>query len=127
MNIGAIPSNNSQPAFEACYFSRNGIKRAFGEKVLTKVESIASEIEKQSTNVDTFIIADRAAVLNRKNGFRVTVQKPNLSLGYKILSHLSLRPPYWEEGFVFTESIEKDYVGLLATFKKCKSKLAEYM
>ena len=127
MDIGAIQSHNRQPGFVACYVNRNGIKRAFGEKVLTKVESIASEIAKQSNDVDTFIRADSAWVYNRKNGFSVTVQKPNVSLWYKILSHLSLRPPYLEEGFVFTEFIENDHTGLLAKFEEAKSKLANYM
>ena len=126
MNISAIQSNN-QLNFEACYVNRNGIKRSFGKTILNQVESIFPEIEKKSVDVDTFIFPDKFGIFNRKNGITVRVQKLNISFWDKILSHLSLRPPYSQEGFVLAGSIMDETVGLLARFEDAKQSLTNYI
>ena len=125
MYISAVSLNNGQPSFEACYVNKKAIKRSFGPTILKQVEQVLPVIEELSVDVDTLIFPHNFGVFNRNNGIRVVVQKTNFSFWDKLLSHLSLRPPYARDGFVLSDSITDDT--LLATFKRAKEKLSKYM
>jgi len=127
MNISAIQSNNIQPNFEACYVNTKGIRRSFGEKILGQVESVLPKIKEKSADVDTFIFPYNVGFYNRNNAIMVKVQKLNVSFWDKLLSALSLRPPYSQDDFVFADRIMNKTVGLLTTFEKTKQELINYI
>ena len=127
MNISAIQSNQNEPNFNALYVNRKAIKKSFGEKVLRQVEAVLPQIERQSDNIDTFIYPDNFGFYNRNNIIRVVVQKPHIKFKDKILSALSMRPPYKQAGLVFPDSIRNETVGLLKIFEETKTNLSFYM
>ena len=127
MYISAVSSNNSQPNFEACYVNKKAIKRSFGPTILNQVEKVLPEIKELSVDVDTFIFPYNFGFFNRNNGIKVVVQKINVSFWDKLLSRLSLRPPYEKGDFVFSDHITNNTVGLLASFKNAKENLSKYM